>query len=114
MKEVETNPDRSPAWPASLDASRTQSVTNSLLPAVRFVCLPCTPQSLCLLRPMTSSPRIQASIESKSLARFCGEFLNLLHLAKSTFSKSVVQIETRMRQDYSPSEVVESLGPDSP
>ena len=37
---------------------------------------------------MTSSLGIQTFIESKSLARFCCEFLNLQHLAESAFSKS--------------------------
>jgi hypothetical protein len=44
----------------------------------------------------------QTYLESKSLARFCCEFLNLQHLAKSAFTKSVVPIEAQMRQVLHP------------
>jgi hypothetical protein len=37
--------------------------------------------------PATSSLGIQTYFESKSLARFCCEFLNLQHLAESAFSR---------------------------
>jgi hypothetical protein len=48
--------------------------------------------------PATSSLGIQAYIESKSLARFCCEFLNLQRLAKSPFSKSLRPNEAQSRQ----------------
>jgi len=52
------------------------------------------------LEPATSSLGIQASFESKTLARFCCEFLNLQHLAESVFSDLVRPIEAQMRQTY--------------
>src|ERR1035441_4617404 len=50
------------------------------------------------LEPATSSLGIQTYVGSKSLARFCCEFLNLQHLAESAFSKSVDLNEAEMRQ----------------
>ena len=50
------------------------------------------------LEPATSSLGIQPFIESKSLARFCCEFLNLQYLAESAFFKSVISIEAQTRQ----------------
>ncbi len=41
------------------------------------------------LEPATSSLGSQAFVKSKSLARFCCEFLNLQRLAESAFSKPV-------------------------
>jgi hypothetical protein len=52
------------------------------------------------LEPATSSLGIQASFESKTLARFCCEILNLQHLAESVFSDLVRPIEAQMRQTY--------------
>ena len=49
-------------------------------------------------QPATSSLGSRTYVQSKTLARFCGEFLNLQHLAKSTSHKSVGLFETRMRQ----------------
>ena len=60
MKEMEPVSDRSPAWPASLDASRTQSTTNKFLAAVRFVCRRRAPESICIVRVATFSLRSQA------------------------------------------------------
>jgi hypothetical protein len=48
--------------------------------------------------PATSSLGIHPYIESKSLARFCCDFLNLQRLAESAFSKSVYPNESQMRQ----------------
>ena len=48
--------------------------------------------------PTTSSLGIQTYVGSKSLARFCCEFLSLQHLAESAFSKSVDLNEAEMRQ----------------
>ena len=50
------------------------------------------------LEPVTSSLGNHAFIESKSLACFCCEFLNLQRLAESVFFKSVGPIEAQMRQ----------------
>ena len=47
--------------------------------------------------PATSSLGIQASVESKSLARFCCDFLNLQCLAESAFSKFSAANEAQMR-----------------
>src|ERR1035437_6052378 len=60
----------------------------------------CPPVSLHLLprpSPATSSLGIQTYVGSKSLARFCCEFLNLQRLAESAFSKSVDPNEARTR-----------------
>jgi hypothetical protein len=46
-----------------------------------------------LLEPATSSLGIQAYFESKSLARFCFDFLNLQPLAESVFGYFVTAIE---------------------
>ena len=48
--------------------------------------------------PATSSLGSYPNIESKSLARFCCELLNLQHLAKSAFSDSVRLNEAQTRQ----------------
>ena len=45
----------------------------------------------------TSSLGIQTYFESKSLARFCCDFLNLQHLAESAFSKSIHLNEAQIR-----------------
>ena len=50
--------------------------------------------------PATSSLGIQTYIKSKSLARFCRDFLNLQHLAESVFSESVTPNEAQMRQVF--------------
>src|SRR4051812_42732157 len=50
------------------------------------------------LEPATSSLGIHRFIESKSLARFCCEFLNLQRVTESAFFKSVPPNEARMRQ----------------
>ena len=49
------------------------------------------------LEPATSSLGIQTYVGSKSLARFCCDFLNLQHLAESAFSKSVDPNEAQTR-----------------
>ena len=49
------------------------------------------------LEPTTSSLGIQPLIESKSLARFCHDFLNLQRLAKSVFCKSIDPNEAQTR-----------------
>src|SRR5437868_10865187 len=49
------------------------------------------------VRPATSSLGIQTYVGSKSLARFCGEFLNLQRLAESAFSEFSAQ--TRRKRD---------------
>jgi hypothetical protein len=49
---------------------------------------------------VTSSLGIHTFFESKSLARFCCEFLNLQHLAESALSDLVRPIEAQMRQTY--------------
>src|SRR5450432_1188499 len=50
--------------------------------------------------PATSSLGIQTYVKSKSLARFCRDFLNLQHLAESAFSESVTPNEAQMRQVF--------------
>src|SRR5450432_2983020 len=50
--------------------------------------------------PATSSLGIQTYVKSKSLARFCRDFLNLQHLAESVFSESVTPNEAQMRQVF--------------
>jgi len=50
------------------------------------------------LEPATSSLGIQAYIESKSLVRFCCEFLNLQHHAESAVFESVHPNEAQTRQ----------------
>jgi hypothetical protein len=50
------------------------------------------------LEPATSSLGNQTLVESKSLARFCCEFLNLQHLAESAKPKFIEEIEAQMRQ----------------
>jgi hypothetical protein len=45
------------------------------------------------LEPATSSLGIHPSIESKSLARFCCDFLNLQRLAESAICHFVTAIE---------------------
>src|ERR1039458_4410993 len=57
------------------------------------------------LEPATSSLGILAFIESKSLARFCCEFLNLQHLAESAFCNSVDPNEAQTRQVPSPTNI---------
>jgi hypothetical protein len=52
------------------------------------------------LEPATSSLGIQTYVKSKSLARFCRDFLNLQHLAESGFSELVTPNEARMRQVF--------------
>ena len=52
------------------------------------------------LEPATSSLGSHAYFESKSLARFCCEFLNLQRLAESAFSKAVIPNEARTRQGF--------------
>src|SRR5215467_16366381 len=47
--------------------------------------------------PTTSSLGIQSYVGSKSLARFCCEFLNLQPLAESAFSNFNLPIEAQMR-----------------
>ena len=47
--------------------------------------------------PATSSLGIQTYVGSKSLARFCCDFLNLQHLAESAFSKLASSNEARTR-----------------
>src|SRR6266849_5585223 len=49
----------------------------------------------------TSSLGIQTYFESKSLARFCCELLNLQHLAESAFFKSLSPNEAQTRQSAS-------------
>ena len=49
------------------------------------------------VEPTTSSLGIQTYVGSKSLARFCREFLNLQHLAESAFCKSVDPNEAQTR-----------------
>src|SRR5215471_17815338 len=49
------------------------------------------------LEPATSSLGIQPYFESKPLARFCCEFLNLQHLAESAFSIFDRPIEAQTR-----------------
>jgi len=49
------------------------------------------------LEPTTSSLGIQTYVGSKSLARFCCEFLNLQRLAESAFSKLDRANEAQMR-----------------
>jgi hypothetical protein len=48
--------------------------------------------------PATSSLGIQTYVGSKSLARFCCEFLNLQRLAESAFPKVVAPNEAQSRQ----------------
>jgi hypothetical protein len=48
--------------------------------------------------PATSSLGIQTYIKSKSLARFCRDFLNLQRLAESAFSEPVIPNEAQIRQ----------------
>jgi len=50
------------------------------------------------LEPTTSSLGIQTYVGSKSLARFCCEFLNLQRLAESVFSKLDRPNEAQTRQ----------------
>jgi hypothetical protein len=50
--------------------------------------------------PATSSLGIQTYFKSKSLARFCRDFLNLQHLAESAFSEPVIPNEAQMRQVF--------------
>jgi len=50
------------------------------------------------LEPATSSLGKNAFIESKSLMRFCSDFLNLQRLSKSAFSRSVTANEAQTRQ----------------
>jgi hypothetical protein len=50
------------------------------------------------LEPATSSLGRHTFFESNTLARFCSEFLNLQHLAKSAFSKIVTPNEAQTRQ----------------
>src|SRR5450755_2200545 len=50
------------------------------------------------LEPATSSLGSQTYIESKSLARFCCELLNLQHLAESAVFESVPPNEAQTRQ----------------
>jgi hypothetical protein len=52
--------------------------------------------------PATSSLGIHPLIESKSLARFCCDFLNLQRFAESAVSEFVILNEARMRQQFSP------------
>jgi hypothetical protein len=52
------------------------------------------------LEPATSSLGSRTYVESKSLARFCCEFLNLQRLAESAFLKSVAQ--SRHERDKHP------------
>ena len=47
------------------------------------------------VEPTTSSLGIKTCVESKSLARFCCELLNLQRLAESAFSRFVIPIETQ-------------------
>jgi hypothetical protein len=56
------------------------------------------------LASLTSSLGIHAFIESKSLARFCCELLNLQRLAKSASCKSVSPNEAQTR--HVPSDLV--------
>src|SRR3954453_376869 len=44
------------------------------------------------VEPATSSLGIQTYVGSKSLARFCGEFLNLQRFAESAFSEFSAQL----------------------
>jgi hypothetical protein len=60
------------------------------------------------LKSATSSLGIQTYFESKPLARFCCEFLNLQHLAESAFGKSVHPNEAPSRQVPHPTD----MGPD--
>ena len=50
------------------------------------------------LEPVTSSLGSPTYVGSKSLARFCCEFLNLQHLAESAFSKLPQPNEAQSRQ----------------
>ena len=50
------------------------------------------------LEPATSSLGKHAFIESKSLARFCCEFLNLQRLAESAFAGLLAANEAQTRQ----------------
>src|SRR5689334_7951179 len=52
--------------------------------------------------PATSSLGIYPSIESKPLARFCCEILNLQRLAESVSSSSVESNEAQMRHLFRP------------
>src|ERR1700686_3854759 len=52
--------------------------------------------------PATSSLGIQTYIKSKSIVRFCRDFLNLQHLAESAFSEPAIPIEAQMRQVFQP------------
>jgi hypothetical protein len=56
-------------------------------------------------RRATSSLGIQTYFESKSLARFCCEFLNLQRLAESAFSKSNHPNEAQTRQVPKPTDM---------
>jgi hypothetical protein len=49
------------------------------------------------LEPTTSSLGIQTYVGSKSLARFCCEFLNLQRLAESAVSRFVASNEAQTR-----------------
>jgi hypothetical protein len=64
--------------------------------------------------PATSSLGIQTYIKSKSLARFCRDFLNLQHLAESAFSQPVIPNEAQMRQVFQQRMRDTSQAPGSP
>jgi hypothetical protein len=103
MKPVRADADRNPTWAPSLDASRTHGFSNPFLPIAQlllFLCAMCV--SSTARSRMASGLGIPASIESKSLARFCCEFLNPKRLAKLANSKSVVPNEAQMRHGPQP------------
>src|ERR1035441_3611822 len=69
------------------------------------------------LEPATSSLGSQTYVGSRTLARFCCEFLNLQRLAKSAFSKFEHPNEAQMRHALPPQPVRGSraqIGPHSP